>query len=420
MIRTRYVAAGVAVSLLSLPFIGASPASAAAGQVAVTGPLQTGDTEVIDFTDGDETGAYTVELWQTTKVATISSGSDITALADLNWTIPTGVTAYVGAGFTIKVAPGTGATFTAFESSSFAIEASNVNTVAGQGTTWATGVAKTITWDNTGATGDLVDISIVDSAGKAKAIVKKTANDETESVTLPLSTVAATGYKVKVTPSNKAATAGESAAVEVTATAAPSVAVTDDTITRGDELEVTPTSTSGNVKLDLVLASAPTKSVAVLSKSAASGDPVAIAWPAKLAAGTYKVVATVLGSKPVVTASSADITVAAFPAITIATGTADALAAKVTQGQTVTVAWTSAATEDPGYVVSYVIDGKETKINAKATSTAGDGSVSWLTSSKVGAGTTYTIKVAYAADPTVSVSSSAFHVVANTTTLATD
>ena len=220
MIRTRHVAGTVAVALLSLPFMGVSPASAAAGTAAVTGPLYTGNTETITFVDGDETGAYAVELWQTAKVATISSGSDITALGtSLKWTIPTGATALVGTGFKVKVVPGTGATFTAIESSTFAISQSAVDTVAitGSPTTWSAGVEKTITWDRKGQTGDKVDISIVSSAGKATVIEKGVDNDESEAIVLPLKTAAATGYKVRVTPSNKAAATGDSAAVEVTA-----------------------------------------------------------------------------------------------------------------------------------------------------------------------------------------------------------
>ena len=408
MIRTRHVAGTVAVALLSLPFMGVSPASAAAGTAAVTGPLYTGNTETITFVDGDETGAYAVELWQTAKVATISSGSDITALGtSLKWTIPTGATALVGTGFKVKVVPGTGATFTAIESSTFAISQSAVDTVAitGSPTTWSAGVEKTITWDRKGQTGDKVDISIVSSAGKATVIEKGVDNDESEAIVLPLKTAA-----------NKAAATGDSAAVEVTAATAPTVAVDDSTPTRGQLIEITPTSTSGPVQLDLVLTSAPTKSVAKIAKAAPSGEVVEFVIPAKLAAGDYKVLATVVGAKPAVTGLSSSLTVSTLPAITIDTDTANALAAGVTTGQSVTIEW---ASDVDGLVIVSVFAGtKETKLDSKEVTAGGTGSYTWVASSKLAAGADYKIQVAYVADPTVKVQSSAFTVVVNPTTLA--
>ncbi len=418
MIRTRHVAGTVALALLSLPFMGVSPASAAAGEVSVTGPLYTGNTETITFVDGDETGAYAVELWQTAKVATLATGTDITALGtSMKWTIPTGLTALVGTGFKVKVVPGTGATFTAIETSTFAISSSAVDTVAitGSPTTWSAGVAKTITWDRKGQTGGKVDIAIVSSAGKVTVIEKASANDETESIVLPLKTALATGYKVRVTPSNKAATLGESSAVEVTAATAPTVAVDDSTPTRGQLIEVTPTSVSGPVQLDLVLTSAPTKSVAKIAKAAASGDVVEFVIPAKLAAGDYKVLATVVGSKPATTGLSSSLTVATLPAITLDGDTATALADGVTTGQTLTIDWTTDV--DGLMIVSLFAADKETKLDSKALTVAGAGTYEWVASTKLVAGATYKIQVAYAADPTVKVQSSAFTVTVNPTTL---
>lgn len=414
MIRTRHVAGSLAVTLLALPFLGASPASAAAGQVAVTGPLQTGDTETIDFTDGDETGKYVVELWKDAKVATITSGDDITALADYKWTIPTGVEALVGTGFKVKVVAGAGATFTAFESSTFAIEKSNINTVAvaGVDSGWKLGEAKTVTWDNSGQNSDTVDISIVTSAGKATVIEKGADNDETESVVLPLKVAAAAGYKIRVTPGNKAATAGDSAAFTVAAAGAPTIAFDDSTVTKGQTFTVTPTSASGPVKLDLVLKGT-TKSLGVIAKEADSGEEIDYVIPSKLAAGTYSVIATVVGSKPAVTGTSGDLTVATYPAITLGDDTVDALAAGVTTGQSVLIEWESAA--DTGVTVTLLKGTTETKLNAKELTVDGDGKMTWVASTKLAAGTDYKIRVSNNIDPTVKVESSAFTVTVNTT-----
>ncbi len=419
MIRTRHIAGTVVVALVALPLYGISPASAAAGTAAVTGPLYTGNTETVTFVDGDETGAYKIELWKTAKVADLGSGSDITALGTtFNWTIPTGVAALVDTGFKIKVVPGTGATFDAIETSAFAIQSSAVDTVAitGSPTTWAVGSAKTITWDNKGQTGDEVDISVVSPAGKATVIAKGLDNDESESIVLPLKTAAATGYKIRVTPSNKAAAAGDSAAVEAVAAAAPSVAFDDATPTRGQTIEITVTSTSGPVKLDLVKKGT-TKSLAVISKSAAGGDVVEYKVSSKIAADTYSVIATVIGTKPVVSSTSGDVVVSAYPAIALGGSTATALSGGLVAGQTLVIGWTSDA--DGSVSVGLVKGDKETKLDAKEVTVGGAGSFAFVVPAKQAAGTDYKIRITSNDDKTILVNSSTFTISANPTVLVT-
>ena len=190
----------------------------AGAAVSVTGPLQLGDTETINFVDGVETGAYKVELYKAdAKIATIKVGTDITTLGgSLKWTLPTGNKTLVAADtYKLKVvSTATSSPFTTYQSSTFAIEGSKIATVTGQGTSWAQGEAREISWTKSGATGSLVDIALMQGT-KATVLVKGTPNDGTEELTVPLTLAAATGYKVRVTPQAKTATYAESTAVEI-------------------------------------------------------------------------------------------------------------------------------------------------------------------------------------------------------------
>lgn len=439
MIKTRHVAGTLAVAMLSLPFIGASPANAAAGTIStITGPLQTGDTENIAFTAGDETGQpYAVELWQgSTQIATLKTGTDVDAIqgTTFKWTIPTGIESLVGTGFSIKLVSTADATpFTAISSGTFAIEASSVNTLVLDTTTPAAGGDVLVKWTNTGKTGDRVDIALVQTVnGKDKVTALKkgvsntTANSATNgvSVTIPAKTVAG-AYKIRVTPSNKAAKAGDSSAVTVGAPTIGAVALTSDGTTAvtdaalGATIVVVPTSVNGPVKLELVNAAG--KVVATIAKEAASADEVDFVIPAKLEEGTYKVKATLLSLKTV-TLLSGGLTVSGWPFIDVAD-----ISGPVTQGQTVTVQWETEDSVPAAVAVDAVntitlIDQatlKETKLDSKELTEAGNGVYEWVVAQKLTPGS-YKIRVsnnALKAGDGFKDETAAFTVAANTTVL---
>ena len=396
--------------------------AASDGDVTVSGPLQTGDTETISFADGPQTGGYKVELWKASaKVATLKTGDNITTLgSSMKWTIPTGVTALKGEGFTVKVVKTDGTAFSpALASASFTIESSAFKTVAASDSTWPAGSTREITWVNAGATGGLVDISLV--GAKTTVLAKAVANTGSYELQLPMGT--ATGsYKFKVSPVkpfDKLVTAGESASVTVGAPDEASVNVDDNTLTRGQSTTVWASVDEPNVqvKLDLVLLSAPTKSVVAIAKAANDGDEFTLTIPAKLALGDYAIAATVVGSKPAVVNLDEEIEVIAASAIELTDVTLATLDEDVVKGQTVTVKWESDA--DGSVTVKLTGGAKAIVLDAKEVTVDGEGSYSWLVDSKLTAGSAYKIEVTNNVDTAVKVESPVFSISANPTTLAT-
>ena len=426
MISTRYLAGTIAVSLLSLPFIAPSPASAAAGEVTTAATLYTGATATITLVDGDETGAYAVELWKTAKVATIKTGADITAAGtSLKWTIPTTSATLVGTAFKIKiVSTATVAEFTAIESAEFDIAKSSA-VVASQ-SDLDQGQGRTINWTRNGESGGTVDISLVPATGKAVLLADNTDNDGSENVTIPIKTLVTTGYKIRVTPSNLAALGSDSAAFAVTA---PDIYVApdDSSVYIGQKVPVYAETTYGNVQLDLVLKSAPTKSVLKIAKEATyeqmNDDLVTFTPSPKLAPGTYQILATVVGSKPAVTSLSGDITISGLPALSLHADTIAALADGVVQGQSVKIRFTSDSYASKSGVTVSLVKGsaKAVTLDAKEVIVNGDGSYTWAAPAALAVGTDYKVVVHYndlkTGATNFDVKSDAFTVVANSTVL---
>jgi Ser-Thr-rich glycosyl-phosphatidyl-inositol-anchored membrane family len=443
MIRTRHVALAFALSAVATPIIAVQPASAAPALTSsVEDTLYTGSSPVFTFDadeDEDITGAYALVLYKgETRIATLATGTDVTALTTYKWTIPTGVKKLVDTDLTLQVvSTATTPAFPAVATEAFAITPSTIGAVAlvdlpaddedlpVNVTTAAAGSTHTVTWDRLGATGSKVKIDLVQTiSGKDKRIplVKETTNDEAEDITIPAAAVANATTRIEVTPSNKAATFGESADFAVTAIAAGTVKVVAangdaddsaiDAAKNGDTITITWTN-AAPVQLDLYLADA-TKPAAKIAKSATDGI-LEYTIPAKLAAGDYTVKATVVGVKPAVSADSDTIAVAQ------PTFTATDVSGSVTQGETVTLAWESngSAVESTSSVSILLVAGeKATKIDAKAVTLNGDGTIEWVVPAKQAAGTSYKIRVLNnnlkQADDTYD-DSAAFTITANTT-----
>jgi hypothetical protein len=416
MVRTRYVALAFAVTAATAPLIVASPVSAAPSELTFSGStLYTGTSPVITFDDqNEEAGAFTLDLFKgETKVATITSGDDVSALSTFKWTIPTGVKKLVDSGLTLHLSStDEEPAFETVESAEFAIATSTIGSIQLQDpgeeedddpvvvTSAAAGSTHTLVWEKLGATGSKVKVDLVQKInGKDKKIplLKETANDGSEPVTIPTSAVANTTTRIEITPSNKAATPGKSEDFEVTGVSAPTVKVVaagdeagDSALTtakNGDTVNVTWTG-SAPVQLDLYAEGA-TKPAAKITKSAKDGS-FEYVIPAKLAAGKYTVKATVVGVKPAVTADSGEITIAQ------PTYTVGELAGPWTQGETVTISWTSdgsSAGSTSSVTVALVNGTKVTKIDAKGVTENGAGSVEWVVPAKQAPGTTYKVRV---------------------------
>jgi hypothetical protein len=180
----------------------------------------------------------------------------------------------------------------------------------------------------------------------------------------------------------------------------------------GDKLNITWTG-GATVQLDLYLDDA-TKPAAKIAKAAEGGE-YEFEIPAKLAAGTYSVKATVVGVKPAVSGDSDDI------AVVQPTVTATAVTGPWTQGETVTIAWTSngAAASNGSVTVALVNGEKVTKIDSKAVTTNGAGSIEWVVPAKQAAASTYKIRIinnnVKQADGTFDDTDATFTIAANST-----
>jgi hypothetical protein len=422
MIRTRYVAAAAAIAVAGSSLALAAPASAAPSTLTFSGgsTLYTGanSTLTVDL-DNTETGAYTLDLMKgEVKVATVATGTDVAGLATVKWTIPAS-TKLVSTGLNLELkSTATTPAWTAIESSSFAIAQSTITGIQLQTpaeepedpeeepgdptpvTTAAAGSTHQLAWTKAGATGAKVKVDLVqkiDGKDKRIPLLKETANDGLEDVTIPAAAVANTTTRIEITPSNKSAIFGKSADFAITGVsggAVKAVALGDDagdtaltTIRNGDKVTIAYTATAA-VQLDLYLEDT-TKPAAKIVKSDTGGS-YDFEIPAKLAAGNYFVRATVVGVKPAVTVDSAEFAVAQ-PAYTVVDPTGP-----FNQGETVTVTWTSNGRADSStgpVTVSLVAGDKVTKIDTKAVTTNGAGSLEFVIPAKQAAGTTYKVRV---------------------------
>ena len=418
MLRTRHVAIAIALAAVTAPLMTAQSASATASTLTIGSALYTGATPTITWTDENtETGAYKLELYKSlVKVATIATGSDVTALSTLKWTIPTGAATLVTTGLTLKLSStATTPAFTAVDSTSFAIAASQIDAVTFVTaavdpnddvavTSVAAGTStKSVRWSKLGATGAKVNIDLVqkiDGKDKRIPLVKETANDGLEMVTIPLTAVANTTTRIEVTPSNKTALLDKTSDFAVVAPGAPDVLAfrADEggsflTAAKiGDTVAIVWTG-NAPVLIDLWLAGA-TKATMNVSKAAtanADGDNVLLyKLPAKLVAGNYTIKASIAGLKGAAIGTSNTIAIA-HPVIT----TTD-VTGPVTAGQSIVVDWTTTGStygSEIPVTVSLVAGDKATALDAKAVTVDGVGALEVLIPAKTAAGTTYKIRV---------------------------
>lgn len=320
----------------------------------------------------------------TTKVATLATGTGIAKSAPTSpapvpipWSIPASATKLADATktYTVKlVSTATGdpefAPIT--DAGGLKLSAPQIDTVTptSTGTSVAQGGTYTVTWANTGGvTSPMVDIGLVDGTGKKKIVLAKaTANDRSETVTIPVST-ALGEWNVTVTPSLKLVTAGKSASpITVTAYAKPTVALTDPSdhttsltsVARGGTIEVTVAAASSSKPVDVVIKSGD-KVVATIAKKLTSSSAFTYTLDPKLAVATgYKVEASLSGVKGSNgTPATLDITAPTAPAVTVTT----AVSGKANQGEFVQVAFTSPSATNSVALVD--ASDKETKLLSK-------------------------------------------------------
>ncbi len=447
MARNRFLAGTVALTtaLAAVPLVGMGIAAAdgegggggggggGATPGALTGVAEDdvwylGTTYQLTYAPAEtpaESGAWALVVRNgETKVATIASGADLVTDADqtFTWTIPSSAKALVSADAEYTVSLESTATtggFTAIsDADTFKINAPAIDTVAGAEVEEDAGIAQggglKVTWDNKGITAPTVDIGLVDGTGKKKVVLAKaTANDESETVTIPIKT-AAGEWSVTVTPSLKFVTAGTSASeITVAAFAKPGVVVDEESVVRGGSISVTVAAASKASPVDVALKNSAGKVVATIAKKLTDPDEFTYALSAKLPAGEdYTVEASLTGVKDSAgTPASLDITAPNVPTATVTTMVEDT----ANQGEFIKVDVTSPSELNSIALVDS--NGKATKLLSKVPA-----GTYWLEiplKAKVGTG--YVISVTNdtlkKGDTGLTGESDAFAIVANTTTL---
>ncbi len=439
------------VSLVSMTvivagsLIGAAPATAA-GSFVVTAPADasgndavwyTGETKNITWTVDTETGSYTLELWSTggaaAKLATIGTGSDITA-GTFRWTIPTAIGALVVEDAVVKVVPAAGAVATsdAFDLRRSMIAEVNLCDSVPEWPLWWTfcrnawdlylstaGDAQYVYWSSAGVTGALVKIDLVHTGGGITPLSKSTANDGAELVLLPSKLAIDEGfdesYRIRVTPVSPVAVGRDSGSFPVYWGSPVRLDVghggVDLTVEAGEsvELELRATEvTSGRYKVE----AKPATGKATVLYTGAIPEMGSVQWR-PTTPGTYQFVGTDLKNKKFTAAPLTKVIVTTNPDLVRQAAPSDTTA---TLGQPVTLSWdffddgadTGANDSRPPVDINVVdASGKATNI-AKAFAgvwqgTAPVGHVGpffpewvddyvWRPSAKLAAGT-YTIKV---------------------------
>ena len=322
--RTRYLAgtvAALATTLAAMPFIGAGPASAAAGAIVPSGTVTSGDldwylgqTVTVAYTANstrDELGPYKVTLWNTNdagaeddkRVATIAVGTG-NAPTSIAWSIPATMTKLVGENLELRLESSTTpAAFAAVKATQpVDILQSNVNTVTGVES--ATGSLKPggqvkIGWKSAGVVGSKVTVGLVSTDGKRKITLDTVANaDGTNAAAdfdLPAS-ITPGAYKAVVTPVLKSGKAATSSELTIAALTGPTATGAD--VERGETFTYSSDEASATTPVDFVLRDQTTKKVVLkLATKVISTDDQEITIPYSVKAGTYDLVASFSGVK---------------------------------------------------------------------------------------------------------------------------
>lgn len=435
---TRFLVA-LTCALVTVPAVASGPAQAA-GTLAVTAPAAnavwyTGETKSITWTVGAETGAYTLELHSASaKVATIGTGTDITA-GQFSWTIPRSVAAIKAEDLTVRIVP---AAATAANSSSFDLRGSTVTGVTscrdnfqveyqqvfclhgGNPVTWfPAGLSQIVFWGRAGEIRGPVKIELlrtVNGATTATVLVKSTADDGTEVVTIPAKTATeaddANTYQWRVTD----LTTGSSATSRTFSVIPNRIVGFGPMVGGGDGLQ--PFTVAAGTPVEMYvsrqerdtgvthtykLEAKPTEGKPVVFFTGSQMGPE-LAWVPP-SAGTYRIVATDLTSKATYTTQA--ITVTASTEVVRQAAPSDTTA---TSGQPITLSWafydsdadTEANETFPGVDINVVsATGKVTNIAKAVTGywkTDGmgpefeTGKFVWRPSAALAAGS-YTVKV---------------------------
>lgn len=362
------------VSLVSMTvivagsLIGAAPATAA-GSFVVTAPADasgndavwyTGETKNITWTVDTETGSYTLELWSTggaaAKLATIGTGSDITA-GTFRWTIPTAIGALVVEDAVVKVVPAAGAVATSdtFDLRRSMIAEVNLCDSVPEWPLWWTfcrnawdlylstaGDAQYVYWSSAGVTGALVKIDLVHTGGGITPLSKSTANDGAELVLLPSKLAIDEGfdesYRIRVTPVSPVAVGRDSGSFPVYWGSPVRLDVghggVDLTVEAGEsvELELRATEvTSGRYKVE----AKPATGKATVLYTGAIPEMGSVQWR-PTTPGTYQFVGTDLKNKKFTAAPLTKVIVTTNPDLVRQAAPSDTTA---TLGQPVTLSW---------------------------------------------------------------------------------
>ena len=320
--------------------------------------------------------------------------------------------------YTVKVSR-TGSTVSSDQS--ITVAAPTALTVSNTATSVEPGALLLVEWALSDSAVLPVNIDLVPASGKPVSLGKKVLGTAgVEGAQIP-ATTAAGSYKVRVSTVDRfgSTPAVLSDDVDVTVVAPTLTVTATASVTNGNVMEITweyGDDSAAPVKLELFKGSA-TKPTVVISKSDLSDNvgTGTFEWrvPGKLAAGTdYKVRATMIGPK--VSPATDD---SAAVAVSAPTLTVDDLAGPVTIGQTVDLGWNTSDIENLPVTVSLVKGDKVVaRLDSKELTVNGDGSYSWLVSSRLVAGTDYEVRVTSNDIATVTDDSAVFTVRANTTT----